>query len=152
MSRHDHDDEKPAPSEIAAQPPGGFHTTGVEGMFAELAHKHTELVGELRGLFLNNVFFQALVQIDANGQFARNFQLPFAAVAVWNHSTHAVTVAAEGPQAIAPTLGNGTTRINAGRFACVPMTGNQLTIYGTAADLVTLAVYNREQPPNGGDA
>lgn len=142
----------------AELPPELYHLTMTAAQhYGDAAHRLTQLMSSLRGLILNNVLWIAEVDFgnvgapDA-GSFTRGFSTPFASVAVWNGSTHLVTIAAEGIQALAPTRGNGVARVNPGRMKCVPMVGTQLSLYGTQGDTVTVAVYANPQPPAGGDA
>jgi len=144
---------------MAEAPPAEFHRQLTpEQMFAELAHRMTELSGELRGNFLNNVLFEAEIALVQDPSLAnvfvyeRQFEVSFASLAVWNSSAQLVTVETQGRQSAIPASGLGVKRINAGRMAVWPAVGNLLTVYAPAATTVTLAVYNRPQPPAGGDA
>lgn len=144
-----------APVPVAEQPPEAFMTLDPVGRIGELVHKHTEMVGELKGLFLNNVLFAGTVLLDAAGQWAWSTSIPYASVMVWNPTTHQVTVSSDGPQGTIPTSGK-IAIIPAGEFLVLPMTGGQLTVYGnptaagTLGDQIYVAVFNRFVNPAGG--
>lgn len=121
-------------------------------MVAQMAHRMTQFIDEFRGLSLNAILYSGLVAFDANGVAEVRIHVPCASVAVWNHTATNVTLAAASNAGAAPAQGIGVTKINAGRWACVPLTGALLTLYGAAGTAVTVAVYAKPQPPGGGDA
>lgn len=85
--------------------------------------------------------------LDTTGVLSRDWGVPFLSVAIANHGAADMT-AVSGPAGnTAVTSGAGVALVKAGRAGCWPLYGNSLTIYGTAGDRLTLAVFTREQPP-----
>lgn len=86
--------------------------------------------------------------IPPSGALSRDWAVPFASVAVANHSsTDPVTVISGTGQNVPPTSGPGMAYIRALGAAAWNLSGYSLTIYGKAGELVTLSVFTREQPP-----
>lgn len=112
-------------------------------------HELDSALQRARGLILNEVLFSGVVVVDATGAATIHTAVPFASVAARNYSSSLVTVAAAPPQGSAPAQGIGTTRLNAFRFAVVPLAGNMLTIYGAPGATVGVEIYAQLQPPAG---
>lgn len=115
---------------------------------ALVAHS-TELAELTRGLTLNHVLFSGTVRLGSDGTYSVDFPVSFASVAVQASATGGdITVAAATRSSTTPTEGEGVWTVGPDAFLCIPMTGNTLTLYGAAGDLVGLAVLSRPQPPS----
>lgn len=114
-----------------------------------LTAKMTELVSLARSGQLNNVLYSGTIKIPTEGYKSLDFSVPFASVAVQASATSGdVTVHSAGPENTAPIEGVGLITVAPDGFVCIPLTGNQLTIYGAAGDLVYVAVLSKPVPPS----
>lgn len=112
----------------------------------------TELVEAIRGLAVNSVLVTELAQLDDDGVLERTSSVPWASIAVWNHGTMAIAVQGGGRQGSPSGHGPAQVDIDAGAWACVPLAGTALTIYGRPGETVGIALFSRPQPPAGGSA
>lgn len=131
------------PAELAANP------LNVTSSYVAMQHRFTQFIDELRGLVLNDCLRIATIALDDNGQGEISIAVPCAGVAAWNHGADAMTVTSSPPQEAAPSTGIGVQTIAAGGWAAWPATGTFCTVYGTAGELVTIALYEKPIPPGG---
>ncbi|MFL6144514.1 MAG: hypothetical protein ACJ72N_21960 [Labedaea sp.] len=110
----------------------------------------THFAAHLRGLMLNDVLGAELVVIPTAGVVSRDFSVPFASVAVLNHSTATITVAAHAPQGNAPPSGPGVHLVGPGAAEVINLTGPVWTIYGPAGAQVSVSTFAKPQPPGFG--
>ncbi len=89
-----------------------------------------------------------VIALDASGQAARQFRVPFAAVAVLSESAAALIVTSSTPGPGAPGPGPGAGRIPPRCYVVHNLAGYSWTIYGGAAnDLVTVTTFGQAQTP-----
>lgn len=86
-------------------------------------------------------------QFDPAGIITRSWHVPYAAVAVDNHSTQPITATSGPPAASAPSSGQGVAVLPGSSAAVCELAGRTLTLYGTPGDSVTLQVFTDTQPP-----
>lgn len=116
--------------------------------FGALMHRFTQYVDEVRGLVLNDCLRLETIKLDGNGQGEVRVHVPYAGIAAWVHGTNPMTFSSTGLAASAPSVGIGVQVIAAASMAAWPATGNYCSIYGTAGDTVTVALYEKPIPPN----
>lgn len=126
------------------------HIGDATATLALAVSRTTELVEVLRGLALNHALSTEIVRLDAAGVAERASAIPWASVVVANHGTTTLTVAAGGREAGPPTQGRGVVDVAAGCWACLPLAGVALTLYGRAGETVGLTLLTRPQPPAAG--
>lgn len=112
----------------------------------------TKLIGQLRGGIHNDVLGVELAEFDDDGVITRQYGVPTGSVFVANHGTGNVVVSS-GPQGpAAPGGGKGLGRVPAGSAQVINLASPNLTLYGTAGELVSLQVFTKPQPPTAGRA
>jgi len=98
----------------------------------------------------SGVLHAGSVLLDDNGQWTTSFTMAFASVAVRNRSqTTELVVAGDGARESSHE-GTGVFTVPARGFACRPILGSQLTLYGEAGAHVDITVYERPQPASYG--
>lgn len=115
-----------------------------------LAHRLTQLTSLTRGLVLNDVLHSGTRIIPTEGHVALEFQVPMASVVIDTFAAAADVTIAAGPPAARPTHGIGVAHIGPGTYRTYPLTGNVLTVYGTAGDQVYIGVSARPWDPGAG--
>lgn len=98
------------------------------------------------GLKLNGVVYSGTVVIGADGSQLVQARSNFASATVRAAGAD-VTIATQGQGASAPTSGPGVFVIPAGTERTVAITGNVLTLYGTAGASVAVTLWVYPQPP-----
>jgi hypothetical protein len=112
-----------------------------------LVGRLTELNELARGNLLNHVLYAGTRAIPAGGVLTLDFDVPMASIAVGAVATAGELTAVAGPPAIeAPPSGVGVLPVRPGWWIGTPMTGNTLTIYGQAGDVVWVGAWSRPQP------
>jgi hypothetical protein len=106
----------------------------------------TELVSVVRGMAVNGVLRVELIKIPDTGRATIDTAVPFAAVAVDNHTAATLIVAAAPEERDAPAAGVGVIQVGAQRGKVSALTGNILTIYGTAGGTVDVQLFTSPQP------
>lgn len=120
-------------------------------LLAELRHNAqttTEFMERLGGQIVNNVLEVWSGVFPADGVLTREYNVAAGSITV-NHLGNAaniVTVSSAGPGSSAPT-GTGTYVLAGGTERTVPLASRQVTLYGTAADRVSFAVYTAGPRP-----
>lgn len=123
----------------------------VASALENLAGRMTELGALVRGNSIDNILFSGTVVIGSDGYATLdNFQVNMSSVAILAGSNASGgTVATNSPpNQVAPTSGTGVVPVRPGWFVCVPLVGNQLTIYGAPGDTVYVAVSSKPWPPS----
>lgn len=110
----------------------------------------TELVEAVRGLALNSVLATKVDRYDSAGVVECSSSVPWASVVVLNHGTMAITVQAGGRQDKPSPVGAAQFVVPAGGWACMPLAGTALSIYGRPDELVGFSLYSQPQPPAAG--
>ena len=113
----------------------------------ELEGRFTEIVGNLRGLAINDVLTTETATFDANGIIGRDYSVPYASVAIGNISSGDVTVASGSAATSVPTAGTGVAVVPAGGAAAVNLTGHEITFYGPAGGRISFSVFTKPQGP-----
>jgi hypothetical protein len=110
--------------------------------FRHWAQTSTEFMERLAGQTINNVLEIFSGVFDATGQFSRDYQVAAGALLVNNLGIagHRITVSTAGPGSSAPT-GTGTYLVDGGTSRTVPLASRAFTLYGTAADAFSIAVF-----------
>jgi hypothetical protein len=86
--------------------------------------------------------------LNAQGQAAEQFRVPYRALSVISLSNLPLTVSSAPLQASAPGPGAGAAVIPARGSATVNLSGNVLSVYGgSPGDVVTVTAYSRPMPP-----
>lgn len=120
-------------------------------MLEEMAASRAQLtaIGDRIGQMgaRNHVLLVETVALDGAGQASRPFRASAGCVWVSNPGTHTVTVAPGGAQQQAPTVGVGVTVLPAASHGVVPLDSHQMTLYGTAGDVVSIVVYSAGSSP-----
>lgn len=104
----------------------------------------TAYANRLMGRMTNDVLSVATVIIDASGMAPLQFHAVVGSIEVNNVSAHTVIVASGGPNpnAAVPTAGNGIYAVAAGTSRTVNVASHQITLYGTAADVVSYQCFS----------
>lgn len=122
-------------------------------LLAMLDGRFTDLVAGIRGLAVNNVLLSETVVFPASGIVSKEFDAPYASVALANHSPGTVVVFdASGARDAAPVEGRGVHRVGPGRGAVFNVTGHVLTLYGAAGEQASIQVFDRASVPGFGSA
>lgn len=100
-----------------------------------------------RELRYSKVLESATWQFNAAGVISRDFQVPYAAVAILSLSTARVTGANATLAAAAPTQGQGVVDVDPHGFGVFNIAGRSLTLYGNPGDSVTITVFATPQAP-----
>jgi hypothetical protein len=128
-----------------------------------LALHTSEVASFLRSQQVNRVLFSGLVILGTDGSWSpeTGFVVPYASILCANHhATDAVYVTNEQPAGYLPvlTLGasgsgfaqQGVQRIDAKSSRQFPLTGTRISVVGTAATVVSLAVLSAGLTGAGG--
>lgn len=121
--------------------------------FEQLLHNavtQTAQTARLVSGLVNGVLSCELVTIPTGGMVTRQWGTAFGSIAISHHGpgAGAVTVAAGGPVGeTAPAGGPAMGRVDALSSATFALTGHQVTLWGTAGDVVTLQVFTACVPP-----
>lgn len=118
-------------------------------LLARLEGRMSDFVAQLRGMAVNDVLASELATIGSTGIWSRDWEVPFAAVAVANFGPSLV-LTSDPPQGQAPSGGPGAHRVGNGGFAVLNITGRTVTLYGVAGAQVSLQVFTKPQPPAAG--
>lgn len=117
-------------------------------------HELAGAVGDMRALLdrlTPAVLGQETVQLDSNGQAARQYRVPFSALSVDYFGTGNLTVAAQALREGAPGPGPGVAKVGPGGFAVVNFRAYQWSLYGgNPGELVTVNAFGQPVPPNSG--
>lgn len=116
-------------------------------LFAQLDRHYRQLHAVLSTFQAPETMGQRLLALDANGTAQQEWKSEFRSIYIVNLTGATLTVA-EGPrQTAAPGLGAGSAQVPAGAARVINLRGRVVSLYGAAAGLVDLSVYNRPQPP-----
>lgn len=109
----------------------------------------TEGFARLTGRSVNNVLDVQTQPIPTAGYIQLTYGTAAGAIEVSNLSagTGTVTVHASGPAGSAPTYGIGVYRVAPGATRTISVDSHQITIYGTAADVVCWQVWSKGADP-----
>lgn len=94
------------------------------------------------GLSGPEVLYSGTVVLDGNGHKTRRFPQGYAVVMVVA-GPNPVTIQGGPQQASTPTSGPGVHIVAAGQTLKVPLSGTDLTLYGTANDAFSVVVFSR---------
>lgn len=107
----------------------------------ELRSQNTDQFAQWLGRIQNSVLLVETRAIPASGYLDRQFRTPAGSIEVSNPSEHAVTVDAAPPGGTAPAQGTGVYIIPAGTTRVVNVASRQITLYGTAGDIISFQVF-----------
>jgi hypothetical protein len=86
--------------------------------------------------------------LDANGQAAREYRVPFRSIAVWSFSAQRLTLTDAPKQTAAPPAGPGVALIPINGFKLSNFSSHAWSIYGgTPGDLICVETYGLPMPP-----
>jgi hypothetical protein len=110
--------------------------------FRHMAITTTEFMSRLAGRMVNNVLDVQTQVIPAapNAAIPLEYNVAAGAIFVDNQGTHPMTVAASAYTGTAPTQGVGVTIVPAGAWRRINVASRNITIYGTAGDVVCFQV------------
>ena len=114
---------------------------------AKLEARFTEITDVFRGLVVNEILWAGVVQLDANGQHTRSFEVPFAALTLANFGAATLVGVTAPPAAQAPGPGPGQVQVRTNTARTKSLAGTILTLYGTPGAMVDLTVHANPQPP-----
>lgn len=113
----------------------------------KLGGRLTSVVSDLHGLVVNECLVTETLILNATGQAARDWTVPYGSVAVHNAGADPLTVVNGTLAASAPSSGVGVVIIPSGAGVTANMAGRSLSLYGTPGAAIILSVFTRPQPP-----
>lgn len=112
-------------------------------ILAEIRHLNqtqTVWVERLAGQVVNHVLEVATVAIPDDGWVTRSYHVPAGSIEVSNPGLDDVTVVAGSPATSVPAVGVGVFIVPGGTLRHVNLASHAVTIYGTAAAVVSFQV------------
>jgi hypothetical protein len=123
-------------------------------MLAELRAvraRMSEFAGLLAGGLINNTLAVETATVPADGVITRQWHVAAGALEVSPLGDNPVTVVASGPSSSAPAGGTGVYVVAAGATRTIAVASRQVTLYGTAGDLVSFQAFTGAvRPASGG--
>lgn len=121
-------------------------------LLAELRHfaqTSTQFMERLAGQAVNNVLDVFSGTFPTSGEFDRSYDVAAGAITVNNLGAagHIITVVSDTPGAAAPPGGTGVYFVDGGTSRTVPLASHKFTVWGTAGDKVSFAVYTAAVVP-----
>jgi|GEM_PF-4267280 len=118
----------------------------LENLASAIEAQSGAMATAFRELRRSKVIESASFKFNANGVIERNYPLPYNSVMIVSQSS-AKVVAANQPNGVAPTEGNGTGIVGPYGFGVYNIAGRSLTLYGNPGDYVTIIVDACAQQP-----
>lgn len=116
--------------------------------FRHLSQTMTNFTERFAGRIVNHTLLVETVTFDsAATPVTRAWHVAAGCIEVSNPGDNTVTVSSAGPSSAAPTAGVGVYVVPAGTTRVVALASTQVTLYGTAADTVSVQVFTAPAQP-----